>query len=328
MIIVTGGAGFIGSNLLAALEARGATELVVNDSLGNDDKWRNIAKRELADIVPPDRLLDFLDAHAEEIEVVFHMGANSSTTERDVESIVASNIMLSLDLWTWCAHHGKRLIYASSAATYGDGGQGFDDDGSIEGLAKLRPLNPYGWTKHLVDRRIARLVASGAPSPSQWAGLKFFNAYGPNEYHKGDMRSLIAKSYARAAAGEPVHLFRSDHPDYEDGGQQRDFVWVGDCVEIMLWLYDNPAVNGLFNAGSGNARSFRELIEALFVAADQTPNIDYVDMPDELAGKYQYYTKAGLDRLRAAGYDHPATTVENGVAEYVRDYLSRPDPYR
>ena len=328
MIIVTGGAGFIGSNLLAALETRGATELVVNDALGNNDKWRNIAKRELADIVPPDRLLGFLDAHAEDVEVIFHMGANSSTTERDVDSIVASNIVLSLDLWTWCAYHRKRLIYASSAATYGDGGQGFDDDGSIEGLARLRPLNPYGWTKHLVDRRIARLVADRAPCPGQWAGLKFFNAYGPNEYHKGDMRSLIAKSYARAAAGEPVRLFRSDHPDYEDGGQQRDFVWVGDCVEIMLWLYDNPAVNGLFNAGSGDARSFRELIEALFNAAGQTLNIDYIDMPDELVGKYQYYTKAGLDRLRAAGYDRPATAIGDGVGEYVRDYLSRPDPYR
>ena len=328
MIIVTGGAGFIGSNLLAALEARGATELVVNDRLGSDEKWRNIAKRELADIVPPDRLLGFLDAHAKDVEVIFHMGANSSTTERDVDSIVASNIMLSLDLWTWCAHHGKRLIYASSAATYGNGSQGFDDDGSVEGLASLRPLNPYGWSKHLVDRRIARLVADCAPCPSQWAGLKFFNAYGPNEFHKGDMRSLIAKNYARAAVGEPVRLFRSDHPDAEDGGPWRDFVWVGDCVKIMLWLYDNPAVNGLFNAGGGEARSFRELIGALFNAVGQTPNIEYVDMPDELAGKYQYYTKAGLDRLRAAGYDRPATTIEDGVAEYVRDYLSRPDPYR
>ena len=328
MIIVTGGAGFIGSNLLAALEARGVSDLVVNDTLGTGDKWRNIAKRELADVVPPDRLLGYLDAHAQAVEVIFHMGANSSTTEQDADSILESNTHLSLDLWDWCSHYGKRLIYASSAATYGDGSQGFDDDGSIEALATLRPLNPYGWSKHLVDRRIARLVACGARAPAQWAGLKFFNAYGPNEYHKCSMRSLIAKNYASAVAGEAVSLFKSNHPDYVDGGQLRDFVWVGDCVEIMLWLYDHPEVNGLFNAGTGEARNFKDLIEALFRAVDQDTRITYIDMPEELQGKYQYFTQAEMGRLRAVGYDRPATSIEDGVAAYVNDYLNQADPHR
>lgn len=328
MIVVTGGAGFIGSNLVAGLEARGAGDIVVCDRLGADEKWRNIAKRELADIVPPEGLFAFLDANAPKIDCVFHMGAISSTTETDGDRVVETNVRLSLDLWRWCAKHDRRLIYASSAATYGDGAAGFDDDGAPGALARLRPLNLYGWSKHVVDRRIARLVASGAVRPRQWVGLKFFNVYGPNEYHKGAMRSLVAKNYARAAAGEPVTLFRSHHPDYEDGGQMRDFVYVDDCVDAMLWLYDRPEVNGLFNLGTGRARRFVDLVGALFRACGREPNIVYVDTPEELRARYQYFTEARMERLRAAGYEKPFTDIEAGVADYVSRYLSQPDIYR
>ncbi len=328
MIVVTGGAGFIGSNLIAGLEARGAGEIVVCDRLGHDEKWRNIAKRELAAIVAPERLFDFLDANAARIDCLFHMGAISSTTETDGDLVVETNVALTLALWRWCVEHDKRLIYASSAATYGDGGAGFDDDESPEALARLRPLNLYGWSKHLVDRRIARLVADGAARPRQWVGLKFFNVYGPNEYHKGAMMSIVAKNNARVAAGEPVTLFRSHHPDYEDGGQMRDFVYVADCVDVMLWLYDRPEVNGLYNLGTGKAARFSELMGALFRAHGRAPELVYVDTPEEIRARYQYFTEARMDRLRAAGYDRPFADVETGVADYVARYLAQPDPYR
>jgi ADP-L-glycero-D-manno-heptose 6-epimerase len=328
MIVVTGGAGFIGSNLVAGLEARGRTDVVVCDRFRDGDKWRNLAKRELADVVAPENLLAWLDQHAAEVETIFHLGAISATTERDVDKIVANNINLTQELWRWCAWRGARLIYASSAATYGDGSHGFDDDATPEGLARLRPLNAYGWSKHLVDRRIARALVAGEPAPPQWAGLKFFNVYGPNESHKGDMASVVSKLYPKIMAGEPARLFASHHPDYEDGGQLRDFVWVGDCVEVMLWLKDNPGVNGLFNVGSGAARSFKDLAVATFRAAGLTPRIDYVPMPEVLRDKYQYFTQARIDRLRAAGYDRPATSLEEGVRRYVQDFLAKDDPYR
>ncbi len=328
MIVITGGAGFIGSNLVAALEDRQTAELVVCDGLGKDDKWRNIAKRDLAAIVPPDQMLDYLDGHAGRIDTIFHLGAVTSTTESDADLIVATNFTLSLRLWHWCAHTGTRLIYASSAATYGDGAQGFDDDPAIPALARLRPLNPYGWSKHLFDRRVARLIADGAVVPRQWAGLKFFNVYGPNEYHKGDMASVISRLYPRLVAGEPARLFRSCHPDYPDGGQVRDFVWVGDCVAVMLWLYDHPEICGLFNVGSGQARSWLDLANSVFAAAGLPPRIEFIDMPEALRDRYQYFTQARVDRLRAAGFDRPFTRLEDGTDAYVGRYLSQSDPYR
>ena len=328
MIVVTGGAGFIGSNLVAALEARGITDIAVVDRFGADDKWRNLAKRELAALTPPEQTLAFLDQHAAEIDTVFHMGAISATTERDVDLIVATNIALSQEIWRWCAWRGARMIYASSAATYGGGENGFDDDGSCDGLAKLRPLNAYGWSKHLVDRRVARVVANGETTPPQWAGLKFFNVYGPNEEHKGDMKSVVAKLYPQLREGKVARLFKSHRPDYADGGQLRDFIWVGDCVDVMLWLYDNPNVSGLFNVGTGKARSFKDLALATFAAMEREPQIEYFDMPAELRGKYQYFTQARTDRLRSAGYDRPFTELEEGVRRYVQDYLATDDPYR
>jgi ADP-L-glycero-D-manno-heptose 6-epimerase len=255
------------------------------------------------------------------------LGAISATTETNVERLIATNIDLSRDLWQWCSQHHIRLLYASSAATYGSGDSGFDDDGSVAGLARLHPLNAYGWSKHVFDRHVARVVAAGAPRPPQWIGLKFFNVYGPNEYHKGAMKSVVAQLYPRAAAGEPARLFRSHNPDYRDGGQMRDFVWVGDCVDVMMWFLDHPGVSGLFNMGTGKARSFADLAAAVYRALDRTPLIEYVDTPPEIRDKYQYFTEARMDRLRQAGYAHPFTELEDGVGRYVRDFLAAPDPY-
>jgi ADP-L-glycero-D-manno-heptose 6-epimerase len=328
VIVITGGAGFIGSNLVAALEERGEPDLVVCDRLGSDGKWRNIGKRELSAIVPPEALLDFLDDHGREINSLFHLGAISATTERDADLIAATNFTLSQRLWEWAAATETRFIYASSAATYGDGEAGFDDDFSVAALARLRPLNAYGWSKHLFDRRVARLLEYHGQRPAQWAGLKFFNVYGPNEYHKGAMQSVAVQIYRRAANGEAARLFRSHRDGIPDGGQKRDFIYVRDAVDMMLWLYDHPAVNGLFNIGSGSAQSFAGLAQAVFRAMGREPRIDYVDTPAEIRDKYQYFTEARMDRLRAAGYDKPATSLENGVVDYVQRYLAAPDPYR
>jgi ADP-L-glycero-D-manno-heptose 6-epimerase len=327
MIVVTGGAGFIGSNLVAALEERGETDIVVCDRFGTGEKWRNLAKRELRALVPPEHLFDFLNAHATEIDTVFHLGAISATTERDVDLIIANNFALSVELWHWCVRSYTRFIYASSAATYGDGALGFDDDGGVEALARLRPLNPYGWSKHLFDRFVARAVRGRSRTPPQWAGLKFFNVYGPNEYHKGEQASVVSKLYPRIVSGEPARLFRSHRPDYEDGGQLRDFIWVGDCAEVMLWLRDNAQVHGLYNVGTGQARSFLALARATFAAAGLASQVDYIDMPEDIRDRYQYFTQAETGRLRAAGYSLPFTTLEDGVHRYVRQHLATTDPY-
>jgi ADP-L-glycero-D-manno-heptose 6-epimerase len=328
VIVVTGGAGFIGSNLVAALEERGHHEIAVCDRLESGDKWRNLGKRELAALVPPDGLFRFLDAHAGEVEVIFHLGAISSTTERDADLVVSTNFTLSRAIWNWCTTHEKRLFYASSAATYGGGEAGFADDGSVEALARLKPLNAYGWSKHLFDRRVARLAAGNAPCPPQWAGAKFFNVYGPNEYHKGTMKSVVAQLYPRAANGDPARLFRSHRPDYADGGQMRDFVHVNDVVDMLLFLYDHPRTSGIFNMGSGKARSFADLASAVYRALGREPRLEFVDTPEEIRAKYQYFTEAQLDRLRAAGYRKPTTRLEDGVADYVTCYLAADDPYR
>ena len=328
MIIVTGGAGFIGSNLVAALEERGEGPLVVCDRPGAGGDGRTVAKRRLEAVVEPAALPAWFADHAGAVRAVFHLGATSSTTETDASLLARNNYRFSMDLWRWCAAEDVPLIYASSAATYGDGSCGFDDDPSIPALARLKPLNGYGRSKHLVDRRIAHALAAGGPRPPQWAGLKFFNVYGPNEYHKGGQRSVVATVYPDAAAGRPVRLFKSYDPRYADGSQCRDFVWVGDCVAVMLWLLDNRHVNGLFNVGTGTARPFSDLARALFAALGQSPLIEYVEMPESMRAHYQYFTEARMERLRRAGYSLPFTTIEDGVATYVRDYLSKDDPYR
>lgn len=328
MIVVTGGAGFIGSNIVAALEQQGRGPVAVCDRLRDGDKWRNIAKRELADIIHPDNLFAYLDGHVREIEAIVHMGAISSTTETDADLIVETNFRLSMALWRWCAENRVRLIYASSAATYGDGANGFVDDTAPEALAKLRPLNAYGWSKHLFDRRVIRMAGDGAATPPQWAGLKFFNVYGPNEEHKGSMKSVVAHIFPVAKAGRTARLFKSHHPDYADGGQLRDFIWVGDCVDVVLWLLDHPETSGIFNCGTGQARSFADLATAVYRALGRNAEIEYVPTPENIRDKYQYFTQADTGRLRAAGFDKPFTSLEDGVGTYVRQFLDSADPYR
>lgn len=326
MIVITGGAGFIGSNLVAELEARGESRLVVCDQA--DAAPRNIDKRDLYASVEPDALPAFLADNRADVRAVFHLGATSSTMVTDAALFARNNYRFSLMLWDWCAAAGVPFIYASSAATYGDGAMGFDDDASIAALARLEPLNPYGRSKLLFDRRVAHILAAGKPAPPQWAGLKFFNVYGPNEYHKGNQRSVVASIYPDAARGGPVRLFKSYHPEYADGGQLRDFVWVGDCVAVMLWLFDNPHASGLFNVGTGKARSFDDLAKAVYAALGTPANMEYIDMPVELRPRYQYFTQARMERLQAAGYNRPSTSLEDGVREYVTSYLSQDDPYR
>ncbi len=327
MILVTGGAGFIGSNLVAALVERG-TAVAVCDRLRTGQKWRNLAKTELRDIVAPESLDSWLSAHGRQVDAVVHLGAISSTTEPDADLIVEVNYRLSRSLWRWCAEHDKRFVYASSAATYGVAKDGFADDDSLTGLAKLRPLNAYGWSKQMFDQWVARTVFDGGARPPQWVGLKFFNVYGPNEYHKGGMQSVVAQKYPLAAAGEAITLFRSHRSDVSDGGQQRDFVYVGDCIDVMLWLLDHPRINGIFNLGSGQARSFADLARALFAAVNRPAEIAYIDMPAVIRPNYQYFTEARMERLRAAGYTRPFTALEDGIREYVQRHLSQPDPYR
>jgi ADP-L-glycero-D-manno-heptose 6-epimerase len=325
--LVTGGAGFIGSNLVAALGESGK-RVAVCDRLRSGEKWRNLRKCRPWDLVAPESLDGWLAEHSHDLEAIVHLGAISSTTEPDADLIIEVNFRLSVRLWQWCAAHGVRLLYASSAATYGAGDQGFDDDGSPAALAKLRPLNAYGWSKHLFDCWVADSVAAGEPRPPQWAGLKFFNVYGPNEYHKTRMSSVVAQKYPVAAAGEAISLFRSYRADVPDGGQLRDFVYVADCVDVLRFLLARPEVSGLFNLGTGRARSFADLARALFAALQRAPLLSYVDMPESIRPNYQYYTQARMERLRQAGYDRPFTSLEDGVSAYVRNYLSQPDPYR
>jgi ADP-L-glycero-D-manno-heptose 6-epimerase len=247
-----------------------------------------------------------------------HMGAISATTERDGDRLVSENVRLTLDLWEWCAARQVPFVYASSAATYGDGLQGFDDDGSPERLARLKPMNGYGWSKHMVDRRIALDVAEGAPAPPVWAGLKFFNVYGPGEAFKGDMRSVALKLHETLSAGGKATLFKSHNAQYADGGQLRDFVYVADCAAVVLWILDQTRFSGLYNLGTGQARSFQDLATAVFTAMGRTPQITYVDMPEAIRGRYQYFTQAKMDRLRQAGYAAPFHSVEDGIAAYVK----------
>jgi ADP-L-glycero-D-manno-heptose 6-epimerase len=327
MILVTGGAGFIGSNLVAALVERGE-RVVVCDRLGSGEKWRNLAKHELEDFIAPDQLTGYLEAWGAVLDAVVHLGATSETTATDGDLLVANNFKLPQALWDWCAGERKPFLYASSAATYGDGAAGFDDDMSVAHLARLRPLNAYGWSKLLFDRWVARRLVGDAPRPPQWAGLKFFNVYGPNEYHKGAQASVARHLFPQIAESGTARLFQSHRPDVPDGGQKRDFVWVGDCVDVMLWLLENPEATGLFNLGTGRARSFAELARALFTAMEKPEDIEYVPTPEAIRDRYQYFTEAKMDRLAAAGYQRPFTSLEAGVAYYLHDYLESDDPYR
>lgn len=332
MIVVTGGAGFIGSNLIEGLERAGIAEITLCDRFGTDDKWRNIAKRELRDILAPEQLMGYLETHKNDVEVVFHLGAVSSSLEKDVDSIVDNNVRLSRCLWRWCADNDKRFIYTSTAATYGDGEAGFDDNDDPDYLAKLTPLSAYGWSKHIFDRRVSRVTHKSATekyekAPKQWVGLKLFNVFGPNEYHKASHMSVVCKMFPQVAAGAAVRLYSSSNPSYENGGQMRDFVYVKDVVDVMLWILNNPDVSGIFNVGTGKARTYNDVAKAVFQAMDMPPKISYVDMPQQLLERYQYFTQAKIDKLRAAGFDQPFTELEDAVKDYIENYMKCADPY-
>jgi len=326
MLLVTGGAGFIGSNVLASLNEAGCTDIAVNDILGSDGKWRNLAGRQLAEFVPPADLLRWLNGR--KLDAVVHLGAISSTTASDADLVIETNFRLSLRLFEWCASTRTPFIYASSAATYGDGQAGFSDDWSLGALKRLKPMNLYGWSKHIFDLAIVERVARKDKLPPQWAGLKFFNVFGPNEYHKGEMMSLVAKRFDEAKAGEPIRLFKSYRAGIADGEQKRDFIYVDDAVAVVRWLIETPAVSGIFNVGTGQARSFRELMTAMFAALGREPTIEYIDMPVSIRDNYQYFTQAEIGNLRHAGFNADFTTLEEGVKRYVSCYLDRADRYR
>jgi ADP-L-glycero-D-manno-heptose 6-epimerase len=326
MLLVTGGAGFIGSNVVAALNEAGRSDVVVCDFLGNEGKWRNLAKRQLVDIVPPAELPDWLKGR--KLDAVIHLGAISATTATDGDLVFETNFRLSMRLLDWCTANAVPLIYASSAATYGDGEAGFGDDASVPALKKLRPMNLYGWSKHLFDLAVAERAANGEKLPPQWAGLKFFNVFGPNEYHKGSMMSVLARRFDDVKAGRVVQLFKSHREGVADGDQRRDFIYVDDVVRVIMWLLATPSVSGIFNVGTGKARSFKDLMLAAYAALGASPNIEYIDMPEQIRGSYQYFTQSEVDRLHRAGYNGGFTTLEGAVRAYVGDYLDRPDRFR
>ncbi len=320
LILVTGAAGFIGSNVTRMLADEGA-RVVACDWLGGGAKWTNLQGVLLHDLIRPEALSAWLKTLDEPPSAIVHMGAISATTEGDVDLIVERNVRATLDLWAYATERRTRFIYASSAATYGDGGQGFVDDDSPEALAKLKPLNAYGWSKHLVDRRLVNDVRRGRPTPAGWAGLKFFNVYGPGEAHKGPMRSVAHQIYPEAHRGETVSLFKSDNPAYPDGGQLRDFIYVADCCAVIRNMLRAPTLSGIYNVGTGQARSFADLARAVFAAADRPAAIAYRDMPEALRGRYQYFTEADTKKLHAAGLAPNFHSLEDGMAAYVRDSL-------
>jgi ADP-L-glycero-D-manno-heptose 6-epimerase len=326
MLLVTGGAGFIGSNVVASLNEAGRADVAISDVLGSDDKWRNLARRQIADFVPPAELRPWLEGR--KLEAMIHLGAISSTTARDGDAVMENNFRLSLRLLDWCTSTRTPLIYASSAATYGNGMEGYCDDWAGGGLKRLRPMNLYGWSKQLFDLAVVERVRRGEKLPPQWAGLKFFNVFGPNEYHKGEMMSLVAKRFDDAKFGKTIQLFKSHRAGIADGEQKRDFIYVDDAIAVVRWLVETPAVSGIFNVGTGVARSFRDLMQTMFTALGRPPAIEYIDMPASIRDSYQYFTQADTANLRRAGYNADFTPLETAVKHYVDHYLDRADRYR
>lgn len=316
MIIVTGGAGFIGSAIVAALNQRGIEDILIVDELGNDEKWKNLRTLRFADYLELDDFSDTVTNSDEpwQVEAVFHMGACSDTTETDATYLVKNNYEFSKLLCNWALSINTRFIYASSAATYGDGSQGFSDD--EDKIELLRPLNMYGYSKQMFDLWLKRQGLL-----DQVVGLKYFNVFGPNEYHKGDMRSFVHKAFEQIRDTGKVKLFKSHRPDYSDGQQQRDFIYVKDAVEMTLFFAEHPEANGIYNIGTGRARSWNDLARAVFDAMGKEVRIDYIPMPESLQPKYQYFTQADISKLRAAGCKTPITPLEEAVREYVQDYL-------
>jgi len=322
MYIVTGGAGFIGSAMIWKLNQMGIDDILVVDNLATTDKWKNLVNLKYSDYLHKDQFLKFMAEGDDPFgtEAVIHLGACSSTTERDADYLMENNLRYTQVLCRFVLKNSVRFLNASSAATYGGGEQGFSD--AHAGLEGLRPLNMYGYSKHLFD-----LWAGRAGLLDRIACIKFFNVFGPNEYHKQDMMSVICKAHKQIGERGRMRLFRSYRPEYPDGGQMRDFVYIKDCVDILWWLLENPTVNGIFNVGTGIARTWNDLARAVFAAMGKPADIEYIEMPEAIRDKYQYLTQAEMDKLRAAGYQAPFTSLEDAVRDYVTQYLDQDDPY-
>jgi ADP-L-glycero-D-manno-heptose 6-epimerase len=315
-ILVTGGAGFIGSALVWALNKRGIEDILVSDYLKQDEKWKNLVPLRFADYVEADDLRELVrqgSSRLNDIGCVFHLGACSATTERDAGYLIRNNFEYTKELAAWALFRDARFVYASSAATYGDGGRGMSDSAD---LTTLRPLNMYGYSKHLFD-----LYALRNGFLNRIVGLKYFNVFGPNEDHKADMRSLVHKAYGQVVETGVIKLFASDRPEYADGEQKRDFLYVKDAVEMSIYLAETHAAGGLFNLGSGEANSWNTLARAIYSALNREPRIEYIPMPEMLRAKYQYFTQADVTKLRQAGFTQPITPLADSVADYVRNYL-------
>jgi ADP-L-glycero-D-manno-heptose 6-epimerase len=316
MIVVTGGAGFIGSAIVWKLNQLGKTNIIIVDELGKDEKWKNLVGLKYEDFV---NKLEFIEQILDDVipynvEAIIHMGANSSTTEKDADHLMDNNYHYTMELAKYCVEKHTRFIYASSAATYGDGSLGFEDDESK--LETLRPLNMYGYSKQLFD-----LWAKRNNISDRIVGIKYFNVYGPNEYHKGDMRSVVHKAFEQVRDTGKVRLFKSLNPKYKDGEQMRDFVYIKDAIDMTLYFLDNPDKNGIFNVGAGKARTWNDLVSCLFNAVGKPVNIEYIVLPSYLAEKYQYFTEANLSKITNAGYKQPTVSLEDGVTDYVKNYL-------
>ena len=322
MYIVTGGAGFIGSAMVWKLNQMGIDDILVVDNLSKSDKWNNLVGLRYQDYLHRDQFLKFILEGEDpfEAKAVIHMGACSSTTELDADFLMENNYRYTQYVCRFCLAHGARFINASSAATYGNGEFGFGDDHT--GIDRLRPLNMYGYSKQLFD-----LWAKDSGVLDQIVSLKFFNVFGPNEYHKDDMKSVICKAHGQILESGKLKLFKSYREEYPHGGQKRDFVYIKDCVDIMAWFLENPATGGIFNIGTGTARTWNDLANAVFAALGKEPDIEYIPMPESIRDKYQYFTQADMDKLQAAGCDVKMTSLEDGARDYVQNYLNKDDRY-
>lgn len=316
MIVVTGAAGFIGSCLVSRLNKDGKTDLILVDDFSRDDKAPNLEGKKFTEKIDRDRFVEWFQENFRKVEIVYHIGARTDTTEFNKAIFDKLNVEYSKSLWSICTEHQIPLVYASSAATYGLGEHGYSDNHDV--VAKLKPLNPYGDSKNDFDK----WVLMQSTCPPNWYGLKFFNVYGPNEYHKGRMASVIFHAFNQISASGGMKLFRSHNPDYTDGGQLRDFVYVKDVVDVILFLGKNKPQNGLYNLGTGEARTFLDLANNTFTSLNKASNVSFIDTPADIRDKYQYFTEADMSKLRKAGYSAPFHSLEEGVADYVKNYLN------
>lgn len=321
MIVVTGAAGFIGSVLVGKLNHEGFENLVLVDDFSNEEKSKNLSGKIFKKLIDRDEFFQWFDDNSDKISFVLHIGARTDTTEFNVDVFDILNLNYSKQIWLRCVENNIPLIYASSAATYGMGEYGYDDDHAI--VEKLKPLNPYGESKNDFDK----WVLKREETPPFWAGLKFFNVYGPNEYHKGRMASVISHAFKQINDTNKVKLFRSHNPDFKDGEQLRDFIYVKDVVSVILFLMNSQTDSGLYNLGTGKARTFVDLAKSTFAALNLEPNIEFIDTPEDIRDKYQYFTEANMNKLISAGYKKPLTSLEDGVDDYVKNYLLNSNYY-